>query len=633
MHPKFDFYTLCDTKNRIYLNLQQNRVILRQQLKVVPMNIAIDSAHFLSLAAGLGQTFTPADLKTIFPEMSIDTPLREAVKVGQLTAVNGQYSFENAEKYQQALRQLPDSANAEQIFRLLYAKILQNQSITQAQAHLQNTLEANTQVLLQLTKDKDIRDGNWHEALAVITEALSNTVKVGRASIWRYNHKEHRIECLDLYEQDEHRHSSGVILNGTDFPAYFDGLTKELVIKADDAHTHHNTFEFSEVYLTPLNIGALLDVPFYIEGELGGVICFEHQGGARDWSFDEILFTTSVCAVISIAYQSLLRKQDQNIIIEYNNQLLTQNEELHQQQEEIMAQRDFIELKNKELAQANEKLQGSLAQLQESEEQIQSQNQTLQERDRQISSSINAALTIQRAFLPDEARMKSLLKDYFVLYRPRDVVSGDFYWIRKIENKIILAVADCTGHGVPGAFMSLIGVDLLDKIVQTWEIVEPSRILTYLHEEVRAALRQGETGNNNGMDIAILILERIGDTTKIIFSGAKANVFYIPNGSIEVQELIADRKSIGGEQNESVSFTNQELTLDKGSLLYMGTDGYADQNNVQRKRFGEKSLKELLNKNQQNTLSEQKEYLAKAIDEHQAGTTQRDDILILGLRL
>jgi serine phosphatase RsbU (regulator of sigma subunit)/tetratricopeptide (TPR) repeat protein len=355
---------------------------------------------------------------------------------------------------------------------------------------------------------------------------------------------------------------------------------------------------------------------------------------------------TAVFALILISFirsqRARKRLHKQNIEIEAQRQeILTQNEELYQNQEEIMAQRDFIEHKNKELAETNEKIQNNEAvlrkaydKLKESETQIIKQKEEIQQSHIQIQNSIKSALTIQQSILPYKSEMDNLLKDYFVIYRPKDVVSGDFYWLYQASGTGFLAAIDCTGHSVPGAFMSLIGNHLLDKIIIEWNILDPKEILHNLHFEVQKALRQQETGNNSGMDMTIIRMERTDDDkTKIYFCGAKNSLLYIPieNGQLEV--LHGDRRSIGGIQNEDTLFTTREVLLSKGSLLYMGSDGFEDQNDIRRKKFGAKRLFQILQESATLSTSQQKVSLETALDTHMAGTEQRDDILLIGVRV
>lgn len=309
--------------------------------------------------------------------------------------------------------------------------------------------------------------------------------------------------------------------------------------------------------------------------------------------------------VAFFALKAYKTKQKANqLLAEQQQEILTQNEELHQSREEILAQRDFIEVKNKELEEYN----------------------------RQIKSSINAAMTIQEAILPFKGKLDTLLKEYFVFYKPKDIVSGDFYWLQAIEDKIMVAIVDCTGHGVPGAFMTLIGSVLLDKIVCSAHITSPAVILEKLHQEVVGVLKQKYTTNNSGMDLAIISLEKEGtEQTKIVFSGAKNNLMLLTANKIE--EIKGVRRSIGGEQNLEISFVNETRTVHNGSIIYVGTDGLQDQNDKKRKPIGTYRLKEILRQICDLPLAQQKEELERILQKQLEGTTQRDDILFMGFRV
>jgi serine phosphatase RsbU (regulator of sigma subunit) len=296
---------------------------------------------------------------------------------------------------------------------------------------------------------------------------------------------------------------------------------------------------------------------------------------------------------------------------EKNDEVLQQAEELHQQAEELTTQRDYIQGQNMQLAE---------------------QNKIMEEKSRQIRQSINAAQTIQQAILPHQEKLQRLLGEYFILYQPKDVVSGDFYWLTQIENQIILVIADCTGHGVPGAFMTLIGNSILDKLVKVLKITNPAEILTQLHHEVYDKLKQGFTGNNNGMDATVLNLSTLENgNKKIIFAGAKNSFFYVEKGRI--QELKGSRRAIGGSQNEEIPFDNQEVILPEGSMIYVGSDGYIDQNNAKRKKFGHEKFMALLGENADLPIADQKNNFQKTLEEFSEGTFQRDDILLMGVRI
>ncbi|OJJ23834.1 hypothetical protein BKI52_05650 [marine bacterium AO1-C] len=296
-----------------------------------------------------------------------------------------------------------------------------------------------------------------------------------------------------------------------------------------------------------------------------------------------------------------------NLVNAQKQEITTRNEELHQQQEELASQRDFIVEKNK----------------------------VLERQSRQIKLSISAALTIQQAILPYDKKMETLLRQYFVLYRPKDVVSGDFYWLNEIDGKMIFVVADCTGHGVPGAFMTLIGNTLLDKIVRVWKITDPAEILERLHKEVRTVLKQRYTGNSSGMDALVMNITKgvLPGERKMVFASAKMPFFYIKKGSKEIKRMRGDRRHIGGVQKNKEPFINQEVSFLPGDMIYLGSDGFIDQCNENRKSFGSKRLNDLLTRIVNYPLPKQKEYMETALDEYRQGTPQRDDILMIGVKV
>ncbi|MCD4692949.1 MAG: tetratricopeptide repeat protein, partial [Calditrichales bacterium] len=229
--------------------------------------------------------------------------------------------------------------------------------------------------------------------------------------------------------------------------------------------------------------------------------------------------------------------------------------------------------------------------------------EVIEEKNDHIMSSIRYARKIQRAILPVDEKMKDALGDYFVIFKPQAIVSGDFYWFSQINDKIFIAVVDCTGHGVPGAFMSMIGNSLLNKIVNENKIFDPAVIMEHLHNGVRAALKQeGEdVETQDGMDVCLCVLEN----NKITFTGAKRPLYHIHNS--ELVEIKGDRKSIGGLQKEKKrKFTKNEIDINPGDIIYMTSDGFADQSDTQEKKYGSRRLKEYLQKNAKLSLGEQK---------------------------
>ncbi len=296
---------------------------------------------------------------------------------------------------------------------------------------------------------------------------------------------------------------------------------------------------------------------------------------------------------------------------------------------EIEAQRDALELKNSEIMSKSEKIMVQQAILEEKNNQIENQNEN-------IRSSIRYALTIQQAALPQNTVFDKYFEN-FILYRPKDIVSGDFYWVYPVsESKIMIAVADCTGHGVPGAFMSLIGNQLLNTIVIKNPDFSPSDILEKLDVEVQIALRQHETDNQDGMDIILCIIEYINNDERLVYyCGSKRPLFYYNTQNQSIEQMSGDKKSIGGTifKHREVKFLTRDLKLKQGDILYLTSDGVLDQNDSDYHKFGLKRFIATLNANATHTMSRQKLALEIELDKFQNNEEQCDDITVVGIKL
>ncbi len=270
---------------------------------------------------------------------------------------------------------------------------------------------------------------------------------------------------------------------------------------------------------------------------------------------------------------------------------------------------------------------------------IKKQRDKIEIQNEQITSSINYAKTIQQAILP---LFDDIQRNFssFVIFRPRDVVSGDFYWYNeKVYNdgkskKLFLAAVDCTGHGVPGAFMSMIGSRLLNEVILEQDITDPKDVLENLDQKVKTALRQETSENNDGMDMSVCVIEKKDDTYHITYSGAKSDLYYYSHGEEGIGILQSERRSIGGTKQKrgNIKFTNKTIKLKDNDLIWLASDGIIDQNNPSRKRFGTPKFIETLNAVKDLELIEQKRYINRELDDYKEETEQRDDIMVWGIK-
>ena len=305
--------------------------------------------------------------------------------------------------------------------------------------------------------------------------------------------------------------------------------------------------------------------------------------------------------------------------------------------QETQSQAKTLQAQGAELQQNMNALTATQEELKDKNKAIEQRAKEIENKNQLITSSILYAQNIQRAILPSIEKIKEAVQDFFVVYLPKDIVSGDFYWFAKANNQSFFAAVDCTGHGVPGAFMSIIGNTILNEIVNVQHIYEPSKILELLHEGVRTRLKQADSNNNDGMDLAICrIIKTSQKVVYITFAGAKRPMYYVKNTppNYEMLELRGDRKSIGGWQHENYrSFDQQQIMLKEGDYIFLTTDGLMDNPNVARKKFGATKFKEIILNNITRSREELKDTLLEEIALHQVGSEQRDDITILGIKL
>jgi len=322
-----------------------------------------------------------------------------------------------------------------------------------------------------------------------------------------------------------------------------------------------------------------------------------------------IIFSSIAVIILILAFSLVLLKMFRDKR-KANILLAKQNIEIKTQKEEIATQRDIVIKQKEHIEYYNKKL----------------------------TDSISYAKKIQEAVLPNSEQSRSILGNHFILFKPKDIVSGDFYWATQIDEWLIACVADCTGHGVPGAFMSMLGISFLNEIVRKKEITKTNDALNALRKEIIQALQQKGIQNEqkDGMDIAFVAINK--QTLQCQYSGANNPLYIIKKKKTEIQEyelieLKPDKMPVAIHVYME-SFTYNEIQLEKGDCLYLFSDGYADQfNGKTGKKFMNKRFKELLITNADKTMDEQKQILENTIVEWMGDTEQTDDITVMGLKI
>ncbi|MBN8702170.1 MAG: SpoIIE family protein phosphatase [Bacteroidetes bacterium] len=257
------------------------------------------------------------------------------------------------------------------------------------------------------------------------------------------------------------------------------------------------------------------------------------------------------------------------------------------------------------------------------------------EKNEEIISSISYAQQIQNAVLPFQHTIDAIIPNSFILYKPRGIVSGDFYWLHEInKDNYIIVCADCTGHGVPGAFMTFIGNNSLSQIVVEGKTTEPVQILTELDKKITATLKQEKATLalvQDGMDLSLLKVNK--ETKEFIFTSAKRSAILIRNTG-ELQELKGSKFSLGGIHVAEKLFYEQQIKYKEGDMIYLFTDGYIDQFGVKSdKKFMIKRFRELLSTIYHLPLNEQRQKLEFVIEQWKGNIQQTDDILVMGIKL
>lgn len=330
-----------------------------------------------------------------------------------------------------------------------------------------------------------------------------------------------------------------------------------------------------------------------------------------------LLFMLFLGVAVYLYRNNRAKNKINRILTEQKQQIEEKNAAILQQNKLLEEQKEAILLQARNLSQANH--------------QINRQRQAIEEKTQDLSSSLHYASRIQSAMMPHPAELKTALPDSFIWLNSKEIVSGDFYWFAHIHHKLYLAAIDCTGHGVPGAFMSLIGEVYLNQTILQEEVQEAGQILDRLHEQVRRTLKQENGYNQDGMEIGLCVIDL--DTKELQFAGARHNLYMCQQGNM--QKIGGDRMYVGGTGGaDFAGFTSHKITIAAGTAFYLCTDGVRDQfGGDQDKKFGEKRMLELLAGIWALPMEQQKEHLRQQLRSWMHGYEQTDDMMVIGWKL
>jgi len=355
-----------------------------------------------------------------------------------------------------------------------------------------------------------------------------------------------------------------------------------------------------------------------------------------------LLLTLSVILILR-GYQQ--KKRSNSIITEKSLQLEQANEELKTTLDVLEAKNTMMQKQHKEIESQRNDLANLAWELQEKSEEVEKQKNILSAQNKDITDSIVYAQRIQSAVLPSHNLLSQLFTDYFIIYKPKSIVSGDFYWATKIREHIIFCVTDCTGHGVPGAFMSMMGVSFLNEIVRKEEITNAAQVLNDLRDHVVNSMEEEESSyvQLDGMDIGLCVL----NTRTLMLQYAGANIpCWIASTMPDINEISTKAERINGlielkpdrmpiaRYEWMMEFTHIDLQLKKGDIIYMSSDGYSDQfGGIDEKKFQKNKLIELLITNKEKPFTEQKDLIGKVFEEWKGNRPQLDDVTLLGVKV
>lgn len=338
------------------------------------------------------------------------------------------------------------------------------------------------------------------------------------------------------------------------------------------------------------------------------------------------------------ALKEMAEESEKQKLAEKNRKLWTMSEAVYKEKKKVDEELQKLAQEKIKLEEAKTKLDDKVKKLwatstavHKEKERINTLKQEIEQKHQEIVDSVNYAQRIQQAILPNRKEIDYHIPKNFILFRPRDIVSGDFFWFSAKGEQKILACVDCTGHGVPGAFMSMIGNTLLNQIVNERDITRPDMILNELNKEIVRVLKQDDedSDSRDGMDIAVVNINY--QEASLQYAGANRPLYIVSKEVLE--EIKADKKAIGGFHFDNTKpYTNHVIPFREDMSIYLSTDGFADQFNPEDKKYMTKRFREFLC-TEPATMQEQHQRLEQSFLDWKKHAEQTDDVLVMGVKL
>ncbi len=444
--------------------------------------------------------------------------------------------------------------------------------------HSYNNIKTISTIGQKITATLDFKN-----LINIVNTHLPSLVKTSVFGVGVVNETDQKIEFMDFQGKDQLYHSEDLADNRS-FAAWTVKNQKEVII-SDVSKEFQKYLNIPSYYVAKDQPNSIIYVPLINENQAVGVITVQHQD-INSYTDIDVKIVETLAAYVSVA----------------------------------LSNSNAYEVINR--------------------------------KNTDITDSIRYARTIQEAILPDDKQLGELFSEHFVIYQGKDIVSGDFYWLdyvpasvanaeidsdlppTKFSDEIFIAVGDCTGHGVPGGFMSMVANHLLSELVNIKRIYDPAIVLEKLDTRVRESLKQYDKLNDDGLDVCLCRIERIEEGyTKVTFAGARRPLFYYSQLTSSFEVIQGDRHSIGGMHRKEKEFTNHEIILKTGDIIYLSTDGLVDQHNGEREKFSTKRLQDILERNAMLNTNAQKSMIEEALKDHRKDEEQRDDITLVGIRI